>query len=174
MIIKNIPTFRQSNDYDCGATALQVIFAYFGIEKNVQEIIKLVKTTENGTSMIKMRSIVEKHGFKTKLGEMTVEDIKKYLNKKIPVILLVQAWPYKKIIDWQNSWSAGHYVVAIGYDKNKLYFEDPSSIYRTYLSYKELKDRWHDIRDGKKCVNYGLAIYGKKPIYNQNKIIPMG
>ncbi|MBU2236000.1 C39 family peptidase, partial [Patescibacteria group bacterium] len=97
-------------------------------------------------------------------------DIKKFINKKIPVILLVQAWTNIKNVNWEKDWIDGHYVVAIGYDKNKIYFEDPSSISRTHLTYNELIKRWHDTDcDGKKYVNYGIAVYGKKPVYDLSK-----
>jgi len=79
----------------------------------------------------------------------------------------------KKKINWQNNWSDGHYVVAIGFDKNKIYFADPSSIYKTYLTYKELEERWHDqdIND-KKYINYGIAVMGKSN-YKYSKTIHM-
>jgi len=63
------------------------------------------------------------------------------LKAKIPVILLLQAWkdeddstPYA--VDFDD----GHYVVAIGYDQQYIYFEDPWIIGSiAYMSYLELQ-----------------------------------
>lgn len=174
MILKNFPNLRQSYDYDCGAKALQAVLFYYGVDKKSGKIMKLAGTTKVGTSIHGIKKTAEKYGFKTKLGKMTIVDVKKYINKKIPVILLIQASAKTKITDWKNNWLNGHYVVAIGYDKNKIYFEDPESIFRTHLTYEELEERWHDRIGDKKYINYGLAIYGKRPLRNLNKTVHMG
>ncbi len=58
-------------------------------------------------------------------------------------------------------------------DKRKIIFEDPSSVVRTHLSYKELKKRWHDRAGNKIYKNWGMAVFGKKPTYNRLKSISM-
>jgi ABC-type bacteriocin/lantibiotic exporter with double-glycine peptidase domain len=163
MKIKYFPNLRQTYGYDCGAQVLQAVLAYYGIDINEGEIMKLAGTTKQGTSVAKIKEVAKKHGLKIDFKEMNIEDVKKYIDKKIPVILLLQAWTSKSNADWKNDWQDGHYAIAIGYDKKGIYFEDPSSIFRTFLSYNELKDRWHDKDNKIKYVNYGMAIYGKKP-----------
>ena len=92
------------------------------------------------------------------MGEMSVQKIKECIGKDIPIILLLQAWAQTKSQNWQNHWNDGHYVVAIGYDKKKIYFEDPYTISHTFLPYKELERRWH----GEKRYRIGIVIKGKK------------
>jgi len=93
-----------------------------------------------------------------------------------PLIYLISYLVYKnqKKIDWEKDWKDGHYVVAIGYDKNKLYFEDPSSPLRTYLSYDELNKRWHNQQKKEKYFHYAISVYGKKPKFSLNKKVHMG
>jgi ABC-type bacteriocin/lantibiotic exporter with double-glycine peptidase domain len=138
-------------------------------------IMELAGTTKEGGTPIKgIIKVAQKFGLKTQAKRMTLLEIKNFINRGIPVIMPLQAWTKKKKINWQKNWSDGHYVVAIGYDKQKIYFEDPGNISRTYLTYGELADRWHDMDShGKKYINYGLAIYGKKPKYNLNKAVHM-
>lgn len=64
-------------------------------------------------------------------------------------------------------------MVAIGYDGDKFLFEDPNAFYRTFLTEKELIGRWRSVEDGNKVMNHGIAVYGKKPSYEHNKIIHM-
>jgi len=65
--------------------------------------------------------------------------------------------------------------VAIGYDNKKFYFEDPSAVIRTYLTFKELEERWHDIdaKTKKKFYHFGITFYGKKPKFKLNEAIHM-
>jgi ABC-type bacteriocin/lantibiotic exporter with double-glycine peptidase domain len=91
------PELRQAHDWDCGASAIQSVLAYYGIDVSEEVIIKLAKTNEEGTSPAEMKVALKKYGLDAKDGKMTIGDIKKYLDKGIPVILLVQAWTDKKI-----------------------------------------------------------------------------
>lgn len=44
----------------------------------------------------------------------------------------------------QDDWDDGHYVVVIGFDRTRVYFEEPSlDGRRGWLSHQELLDRWH-------------------------------
>lgn len=174
MKIISFPELRQTFEYDCGANALQSVLSFYGIDVREEILIKQIGTNKSGSSIKNIGKTAGKYGLKTKAGKMTVEDIKKYINKKIPVILLLQAWS-KTETDYKNSWSNGHFVVAIGYDENRLYFEDPYSILRTYLTWEELLDRWHDksIGNKEKLINMGIAIYGKKGLYDIKNIVHM-
>ena len=176
MKMLNFPKLRQVFDHDCGSTATQSILVYYGIDVRGDRVMKIAKTTNSGTPIKGILKVLRKYGLKCTAQYMTVSEVKKYLDKDIPVILLIQAWADKENVDWENNWDDGHYVVAIGYSKNKMYFEDPSSIRRTYLTFRELKKRWHDIesKTGKMHYNLGIAVYGKKPLYNSSKPIHMG
>jgi ABC-type bacteriocin/lantibiotic exporter with double-glycine peptidase domain len=164
-------------DHDCGSTVTQSVLAYYGIDVRGDKIMKMAKTTTKfGTPIKGVLKVLRKYGLKCTAQHMSISEIKRYLDKNIPIILLVQAWSTKKEVNWENDWNDGHFVVAIGYSKNKIYFEDPSSIKRTYLTFKELKKRWHDIDSttNKLYYNLGIAVYGKRPLYNSSKPTPMG
>ncbi|MFH1311120.1 MAG: cysteine peptidase family C39 domain-containing protein [Nanoarchaeota archaeon] len=174
MKILMFPNLRQAYEYDCGANVTQSILDYYGIDAKESEIIKIAGTTRVGTSIKGIIKTLKKFGLKTKKGELTINQIKQYIDKKIPVILVIQAWTENKKVNWEKDWKDGHYVVVIGYDKHKFYFEDPASELRTYLTYKELDKRWHDMDvKRKKYVHFGIAVYGKKPAYSFKKKIHM-
>lgn len=174
MKILKFPELQQAYCWDCGANAMQSILAYYNIDVREQIVMKLAKTTKSGTPISGMKKVVKKYGLNFKASKMTIEDIKKYLDKKIPVILLVQAWPDKKNTNWEKDWADNHYVTAIGYDRKKIYFEDPWKTVRTYLAFDEFQKRWHGIdSEEKKYINWGMAVFGKKLNFNPSKSIHM-
>lgn len=172
-VILPFPRFRQTFDYDCGANALQSVLAYYGIDVRAETLIKKLKTSKTGTVPKNIERVARSYGLKAVLQTMDVRKVKGCIRKGTPVIILLQAWASKKK-NYKNVWHDGHYVVAIGYDSKRLYFEDPSVIFRAYLTYKEFEDRWHDeTSQGDRMVNIGIAVYGKRRIYDSSKAIHM-
>jgi len=175
MIIKQLdfPELRQTYDRDCGAKSLQAVLTYYGIEIREEFIIKYAKTnSKDGTSIAKMQYVLEKFNLKFDAKEMSIKDLKSYIDRKIPIIILLQAWNGKPI-NYSNDFHDGHWVVVIGYGANKIFFEDPSSFERTFLKNKELELRWHAKENDNKIFNFGIAVFGKKHEYNSEKIIHM-
>lgn len=161
----DFPIMRQAYEYDCGANALQGILAYYGLDVNESTIMKIAKTSSRfGTKIKGLKKVARYFGLKyIEEKNMDIFKLKQFLDKKIPVMILLQAWNGKSKVDWKKDWKDNHYVVAIGYTNNRVYFEDPYSERRTFLSYKELQERWHVIEErGIKRVDWGMAIYRPK------------
>lgn len=157
-----IQTVKQSHNYDCGAAALRAICEYFKVGPEDQnEFIRACDTgKEKGTHPADLVRAAQSFGLNAELkNHMTIEKLLHYLDRNIPVICAVQAWgdkrDYHKLED-------GHYVVAIGYNSENIYFEDPSMIAsRGYLPYQEFMRRWHDVEYGNKTPqdHLGIAIW---------------
>ena len=173
MKILDFPSLRQIYDHDCGANALQGILAYYGIELNEETVMKYAKTNKkDGTSSTNICRTLKKFKLKYKAKSMDINEVKDFIDKKVPVLIVLQAWKEKNN-DYENEYKHGHWVVAIGYDKNRIIFEDPGSFNRTFLKKRELIIRWHDKINGQKFINHGIAVYGKKPVYNAKNIVHM-
>ncbi len=173
MMIKNFPELRQVYNYDCGASALQSVLIYYGFDVREDKLMALIKTDKNGSRPENIRQALERFKIRAKLiYRMDLAKLKGYLDQQRPVIIALQAWS-KQEKDYTQSWVDGHYAVAIGYDRQRIYFEDPSSVRRTYLSYKELLARWHDCdAAGKKYYNLGIVALGKiKPRVRVEKML---
>ena len=165
------PNARQAFNYDCGAAVLEALLTYYGLNAREDNLIKKAGTTRKGTSVKGMIGVIKSYGLKCEARKMSISEIKKFIARKIPVILVLQAWTKKKDVQWKTNWKDGHYVVAVGYNRKKIYFEDPASFKRTYLGFNELKQRWHDIDDqGRKYINYGIAVSGLKPVYRSKAV----
>ncbi|MFA6408118.1 MAG: cysteine peptidase family C39 domain-containing protein [Candidatus Paceibacterota bacterium] len=160
-LLKDFPELRQTYNYDCGATALQAVLAYYGIELREDLLMRETKTTEEGTQIPSIIRTAEAHGLHCEAHDMKIEELQEYVNRQIPIIIPLQAWTKRPDNNWKEDQEDGHYAVVIGYDDQKIIFEDPSAFERTYLLYDEFDERWHDVGvDGTRYIHYGIAISG--------------
>jgi hypothetical protein len=176
--ILEFPDSRQSTNFSCGAACVQAVLKYYGIEIREDILIEGMGVLPTNVEPSGVRPDIilkffEKKGLKHSTGTMTIKEITDFIDKDIPIITPIQAWNElyeKKDVDY-SGWKDGHYVIAIGYTKDELIFDDPSLMNnRGFLSFDEFKNRWHDQDSiGKKYVNFGMAIFGKKPIFNPKK-----
>ncbi len=99
------------------------------MEISEELLIKYAKTnSKEGTSIKKIQDVLKKFELKFEAKEMTINILKDYIDREIPVIILLQAWKDSKEIKYKNDFNDGHWVVVIGYDSNKIIFEDPYSL----------------------------------------------
>lgn len=173
MKILDFPELRQTYEYDCGAKSLQAVLAYYGIEIREEILIKMAKTKpKEGTSIENICKTLEKFHLQFDSRSMTIEEIKHYIDQKIPVIILLQAWS-NRICSYINNYHNGHWVVAIGYNQRKIFFEDPYSFHRTFLYQTELAERWHGREGREKISHYGIAVFGPPKKYCSRDIVHM-
>ncbi len=165
----NIPGGIQAFDFDCGVKALQLVMAYYGVEVREDVLIDELKSDNNGTSIENMIGVAKKYGFEVIAQRgVSLETVKQYIEKGIPVIVLLQAWAerYMTLEDWKTDYDDGHYAIVIGYKDNIVVFEDPSSFRRTWLTEEEYLARWHDVdpKTGEKYEQFAIVLLGKEPI----------
>lgn len=164
----DLPGGRQTFDFDCGAKALQLVMAYYGLDIRQDQLLDELKSGNIGTRIHKMKEVAEKHGFQVvaKCGS-TLEEVKRYVDSRHPVIVLVQAWAerYMTLEDWRENNDDGHYVIVIGYYGEIIVFEDPASFRKTWLTEEEFSVRWHDIDPVTKeqAINFMMVLQGKEP-----------
>jgi len=171
--ILDFPNFRQSFKYDCGAVAVEAVLAYYGIDVPAGKIIEMAGTTKrNGTPIKGIIKVIKKFGLKCSSGPISIDLLKKNISAGIPVIIPLQAWA-RGVTEWKKSWSHGHYVVAIGFDSKRVFFMDPFCFAKTYLSFSELEERWHDTAAKKKFIHWGISVWGKKPNYSLHRTVHM-
>jgi len=161
--IMMLPKSHQTTSNSCGGACLRSIMRYYGIDIPEHKVNELAKISHEGIDPEMITSAAAKFGLKSKIFQnWNINGIKKFLNKKIPVIVGIVAWGHDDK-DYSKD-DDGHYVVATGYDKCRIYFEDPSikdnDNSKGFLSWLEFYYRWHDV-DGKMI---GI------PIWSDNKI----
>lgn len=176
MALLDFPDSRQSTDFSCGAAAVQAILCYYGVDYREKDIgLALRSRPAVGTPVESILSYLAKSNLQTWAGKMTTQNLRAWIDRQVPVIIPIQAWPDKPIEDWKNDWEDGHYVIAIGYTDKVIVFEDPSvQGNRAYISEAELEDRWHDVGDDQERLeHFGIAVFGRPPQYNSKRILKL-
>ncbi len=159
-----VPNVEQGSDSTCGAAALQAVCGYFGVGPNLEgDYVRDMKFDPRiGSHPHHLARTAREYGLEAEehLG-MSTEELKRVLRSGVPVVLMIQAWGDRAT--YAGVWDQGHWVVAIGYDRGGVYFEDPSlGPIRGYLTYQQLDDRWHDVGPrNRRMVRYGLVL--RKP-----------
>ena len=170
-----VPLTRQATDYTCGVGVLQSILMHYGDEFREDELAKELKSDPNdGTLYSNIAKFSKSKGYKVQIFKnMTLDDLKKQINNKKPVIVLLQAWKETNA-DYATDWDDGHYSIAIGYDEKRIYFMDPSTLgYYTYIPTEQFLDRWHDVDAVEKLHHFGMIIEKASPKYNHNDVLKM-
>jgi len=163
-----VPRLRQASDYTCGVCALQAVLAYYGEDMREDELARALKATpRDGTRYQAIAVYGKKHGYKVEIKKnSTIAELETTIRNGLPAICLLQAWAENKSrqSDYSKNWEDGHYVVAVGFDKERIYFMDPSTTGNyAYVNRKDFLKRWHDT-DGKERLNNFFMVLSKKPV----------
>ena len=141
-----LPEVQQRTHFSCGAAVVHSICSYYGLGlPSHYDYFTYLETDETyGTPPHKIVKYLNDVGISAKIqNDMSIKQLCQELQKEKPVILAIQAYGNPK--QYKNTGS-GHYVVAIGYDRNNIIFEDPwLNCIRGIISKKELIARWHDL-----------------------------
>lgn len=173
MPLLTFPMTRQATPATCGPSAVQGLLYYYGIEKREDELIEALGATEEGVSLTSILAYLKSQGLRTTNHSMSLGQVLAWIDRRVPVLLCIQAWSDDGHTDYTTTWGDGHYVVAVGYDTRNLIIEDPSLLgNRGFIPFEELPSRWHDLtEEGQVLQQYGVAVWGPRPVYDPRKMI---
>lgn len=177
-----LPPITQPDDYSCGVACLYSIFAYYGIDKyDYAALEKRLHATEaDGTDFKRIVDVARQEGLVAHAHkEMTLDELLDCVKARQAVIVSMQAYeddPKKVPQIYYDANVNGHFVVAIGFDDDNLYFMDPSlPRRRAFLSKAEFDKRWHDDEGTAGHPNVihhlGLVIYHDPADLHRAKVI---
>ncbi len=122
----------------CGPAALEVVFNYYGIERNQYEIAdKIYRRSIRGTFKQDMVKYARKEGFEITEGPSDLDSVKKYIDSDTPVIAFINLGP--KFL-WR-----GHFIVIVGYDdaREAVISHTGFNAYEA-IRYKRFKKKWRN------------------------------
>ena len=150
-----VPVVKQVTDFSCGAAAALSVLRfwrsdrYAGLEETDLHG-PLETTSAQGTEPEPiaeyMRAAANLRA-EYRHGDVTVAQLMAAVDRGEPPIVDLQAWRDREH-PWRETWDAGHYVVLVGYDDERLFVMDPSVLTpgpHAFLPTSELDERWHDL-----------------------------
>ncbi len=159
-----LPLFRQAESYACGVACVLSLLRYVKYDFDIREDELATALHSNEDEGTRKENVVgylnavrygndENPWFNAEFRQgMTIDDIKQSIDNGNPVICAIQAWKwdddaenYRIDLDYTNEWESGHWAIAIGYNRDNIFFMDPSTAANyTYISNESLMERWHD------------------------------
>lgn len=175
-VLLELPQTRQATPYTCGIAVVQSILAYNGFDYR-QDVLeeKVGATPEDGTGPRAIVASLEEHGIGGEIVEnMTMAQLRGHIGSGRPVICFLQAWNDDPGFDYSTGWEDGHYAIAIGYDADRIYFMDPSTIANyTFIDNEKFLARWHDGDDTHQVRQAGIVVTNVSPVYKRDAFLPM-
>ena len=173
------PLCRQATDHTATEACTLSVLRYSKYEFGIQEIRVTNALNANegsGTRFEKMRDYLNavyvddlenEPYFNAELKQnMTINQLQQEIDRKHLVVLKIQAWKHdanggcSMDTDYSDEWDSGHTVVAVGYNKDNIFFMDPlvSGNY-TYIPKNKLLERWHgyEMDGNNQRVDYNRA-----------------
>jgi predicted double-glycine peptidase len=169
-----VPHTRQATDHTCGVAALQSVLGYYVEPIREDNLAKQIGAAYEGVKYTAIADFARSKGLHVEVRlNMTLADLQRAIDQKRPVIVAIQAWRDNPG-DWAKEWDDGHYVVAIGYDRENIYFMDPSVLDNyAFIPVPEFLDRWHDmdLDNATKLIHLGMIMWKDKPVYDPNAVM---
>lgn len=116
----NVPMIHQSAPRACGAAALEMVLRYYGKNVAQEDIMKSIDRGEVGGLAAKdMKALVEHEGLHAFIIHGNAEDIPKYIDRRIPLIVARRAKFMRGL--------GNHFMVLVGRtsDGEFLVLNDP-------------------------------------------------
>ncbi|HEX3772765.1 MAG TPA: C39 family peptidase [Polyangiaceae bacterium] len=177
-----VPVVTQRRDFSCGPAATLSVLRYwrpeaYGAVDESDLYASLETTNERGTEPEPMEALLRKSGLDAtyRFGDVTIRDLEQAIDAKEPPIVDLQAWTDHEEVPYRGTWDAGHYVVMVGYDAERLYFADPSTMTPhgyVFLSRPELEERWHDLAGAQDQPVERMAIFVRGPLRSAVESVP--
>jgi hypothetical protein len=162
-----VPDIAHLTDTSSGVSALLIICKYYGLgPEDEEEYARDLSLDTIWPDPERIVAAGQRYGLTVEARcPMRLDELKSFLEQRKPVVLLLQAWGEEDDeaprTGYRDIWEDGHYVVAIGYDRTGVYFEDPSlQGIRGYLSFEDLEERWHSWgRNQEELDHFGAAMW---------------
>jgi uncharacterized protein len=178
-----VPKVRQQTDFSCGTAATLALLRYWRVPEyaDVDEAKlyqQLGTTPARGTEPQAIAAFLNAAPGITaeyRHGDVTVGDLERAVDLLQPPVVDLQAWRDHDA-PWRDVWDAGHYVVLVGYDDERLFFMDPSRATPgpyAYLPRAELDERWHDLTGDHNQEVLRMAVFARGPALPPSAEEPM-
>lgn len=139
---------QQPTNYTCGPAALKTAFHIFGMQKSLDSLIKLCKTTRNGTTTNNLIQACTATGFSVLAVEYATLTHLQSALKYNPGNQRATLVSYLYDLDKKNRPhpDSGHWAVVSSYSasKNRIVLLDSASNTKKSYNWQQFRSRWKD------------------------------
>ena len=130
-----VPYFEQKKDYTCGPAVMRMVAAFFGTHYTLEQLYEIASPDPDaGTRNKDMIKVAKKLGFSVySKNKASIKDIKKFLNKDLPVIV--------NFIEPRGK-EEGHHSLIVGITDREIIFNDPAYGQGFSMGIAEFLSRW--------------------------------
>ncbi|HEU0030550.1 MAG TPA: C39 family peptidase [Kofleriaceae bacterium] len=158
-----LPFVRQQHAHTCGAAVVLAIARAHGVGPATEaEVAADMAMTPDGSDPAQLVGALARYGLAVREHRgMTLDELIAYLDRGVPVIVMLQAWADPRPVSYADHWDDGHWVIAIGHAGDRIHFMDPMLDVRGTLTRSALLERWHDVEGPERAhvERYGLAVW---------------
>lgn len=166
-LIKNIPfpDTKRGSDSSCAISCIRGMLSFYGYDITDGKLKDHINQ-EIGDVIIPDEIVksFNKIGFDCISMEMTVDTLKGYIDRHLPVMVLLQAWSKNPLQDYGTNSINGHWCVVIGYNDRYTLVEDPFLLNNHgYITWYDFNRRWyHETIDGVMFKHWGIVVLGEE------------
>lgn len=138
-----INPFVQTDDSRCGPAVVKMVLDYYGIDATEDDLCpKLQHTYDLGCKNSDIERVFKEYGLKVHPKENgTIEDLKYWIDKKVPVIV---DWLTPGVERDDMFMPNGHASIVIGVNKDNIKLLDPEHGKVRTIPHKEFMRVWFD------------------------------
>ncbi len=139
--LRQVAYTPQEGQTDCGPACLTTLMRHCGSNLTLPDVkAQLKQTTGGGTLVVEMIYGARKNGFRVKMYEGGINDLRRRILAGRPLILMLHPMPAIVSITGKRR---AHYVVAVGYDdgEREVILHSGDTPFDT-MSYRQLQLQW--------------------------------
>lgn len=154
-----LPHVQQRDDRSCGPAVLVSVLSYYHADLGgLERARKRLRTTSEGTSSGRLVQLARQCGLRVRAREhWTLAEITEALDYGRPVVVAVRAH------------GDGHYLAAVGYDRQHVYFMDSClDGFYGFLTKADFLGRWWDTEpNGRRLERWAMVAWKSSPPYTR-------
>jgi ABC-type bacteriocin/lantibiotic exporter with double-glycine peptidase domain len=144
----HVTPIQQPDNTTCGPAALKLAFEIFGKHKSLSTLIKLCKTTKNGTSTKNMIAVANKAGYAVEVVQYAtlhhLQSALRYPPNNVRAVLV--SYLYDLDEKDRPHPDSGHWAVVSSYaaSKSRIVLMDSSTGGKKSYAWSDFRRRWMD------------------------------
>ena len=132
-VFLDVPFYPQT-EYACGPASLAGVYNYWGHRITIDEIVSAFKIkAHKGVLTLDLLIHAKKQGFKVKTVTGSIDELKRLIDKRIPVIVLLDIG--------FSILQKNHFVTVVGYNPEGFFIHDGEKKGR-FIAYKDFSRSW--------------------------------